>query len=198
MNCQALIDTLQEENQALVCQVEEEMRSLELQQWIWRPEPTTWNVVEALEHLNLTLEKAFQMISPELDQAIADGLNPTETYSVGWVGELAVQLMDNSEERRFNVRMRTSKTLNPLERPLNEQKVLDEFLAHLNTYHTLLERSRLVPLGKVRVKVASGSFIRFRLGDTLRFFSAHTQRHITQIQRLMEHERFPAPNKVQR
>ena len=69
--------------------------------------------------------------------------------------------------------------------------MLENFLTSLDRFHDILERSRQVHLGKVRVRVLPGTFMRFRLGDTLRFINAHTQRHLAQIHRMLEHEQFP-------
>lgn len=192
MDCQLLLTTLQENTLELKERIVSELRGLGEAQYTWRPNPQTWNVIEGVEHLNLTLQRAFEMINPAIERGISEGMNPTTNYSEGWIGELAVQLMDNSENRKFNFRIKTSKGFNPIQKPLNSQKVLNEFEAHLTAFHQLLEKSRLVPLGKVRLRVIPGTFVRFRLGDILRFFYAHTERHFNQMMRLQALEGFPS------
>ncbi|HAA12679.1 MAG TPA: hypothetical protein DCE41_13685 [Cytophagales bacterium] len=191
MRCQDLIDKLKQENQDLITQVEEQLRPMDAKQWAWRVKSNGWNALETMEHLNRMFDRAFPKINLTIDKALEEGHSPTETYQVGWIGEVAVQLIDNSEERKNYLKFKTPTSFNPLDQPLEVEKVLGAFLAQLQEYDRMLERSRLVPLGKVRVRFTSGSFVRFRLGDTLRFISAHTSRHVLQIKRLLNHEQFP-------
>lgn len=191
MHCQTLIDSLQQDNEALLARIKERFGSMGDAQWMWRPAPNRWNALEVLEHLNLVLAKAYVSIEKQMEQAEDDGWHPTEHYSVGWVGEFAVQLMDNSDARRYSVKLKTTKELQPRITEGSVQQVYSTFMGHLLHFHQILERSRQLPLGKVRVRILPGSFVRFRLGDTLRFLGAHTLRHIHQAERLLHHQDFP-------
>ncbi|MEL6534716.1 MAG: DinB family protein, partial [Bacteroidota bacterium] len=143
MRCQDLLDRLKSENQELIKQVEEQLRPLDIEQWAWRSKPTAWNTLEILEHLNRMFDRAFTKVDLAIDKAIEEGHNPTETYQVGWIGEVAVQLIDTNEERKNTIKLKTPPSFNPIDQPLESDKVLETFLAQLREFDRMLERARL-------------------------------------------------------
>ena len=75
--------------------------------------------------------------------------------------------------------MKTQKSYTP-PAALNAEQVIAEFGEHQQKLLQLLETARNYDLNNIRVPITITKFIKFKLGDTFRFFVAHEQRHMVQ------------------
>ena len=72
---------------------------------------------------------------------------------------------------------------------LNKQ-VLTEFLEQQNQMIDLLEHARNLSLNKTKCAITISKWIKLKLGDTFRFIIYHHQRHIVQVEKILEEVSF--------
>jgi hypothetical protein len=64
---------------------------------------------------------------------------------------------------------------------LDAQPELVAFIAQQHRLLVLLEKARTLDLGRTRVPISTTRLVRLKLGDTIRFFIVHEQRHFVQV-----------------
>ena len=79
--------------------------------------------------------------------------------------------------------MKTPKDKNPLNTKLSVT-VVDRLLKQLEKLKILLSQSTTVNLTNLKTAISLTKLIKLRLGDTLRFFVYHIERHILQAQNI--------------
>jgi len=80
-------------------------------------------------------------------------------------------------------KMKTFKDKNPLNEKL-DKTVIDRFISQQIKLLELLNQSRNVSLGKVRIPTSISNLIKLKLGDTFQFFINHIIRHLQQVDRI--------------
>ena len=81
--------------------------------------------------------------------------------------------------------MKTFKVMNPAGSKL-DRKVLEKFIGQQKTTLELLEKAAMVSLTKTKTSISISSWIKLRLGDTLRVVIYHNQRHLVQAAKVMK------------
>lgn len=140
-----------------------------------------WNALECLEHLN----RYAAHYLPVLDKALAHAAGKAETeYKAGWLGEYFAKTM-RAENARPG-KMKSPKDKNPVGAPLNGQQVLGVFEADLHRTEALLSKSLRASWNRTRIQTSLSPLLRLNLGDTLRFYVYHVDRHVQQAMRAAE------------
>ncbi len=136
----------------------------------------SWSTLECVEHLNLYSD--FYL--PELTKAINNSKPEfNEVFISGWLGNYFANSM--LPKAQLN-KMKTFKDKNPNGRKLT-MEVLHTFIYEQNTLLSLLDKCRNINLTKIKTSISITSWIKLRLGDTLRVVIYHNQRHIAQAHR---------------
>jgi hypothetical protein len=137
-----------------------------------RPATGGWNTLECLEHLNRYA--AFYL--PELEQAV-EKAPPAKhsTYRSGWLGNWFANLIRAEKARPGKMKAPASK--NPAGVSLDRNEVLDTFRAGLMQIQRLLAAAASRDWNAVRVPISLSPWIRLNLGDVLRFYIHHLNRH---------------------
>ncbi len=143
-----------------------------------RPAPTSWSILECLEHLNrysryynAALAKALAAPRPSAD--------PLAAVSYSWLGRKSVDLM-----RPTNAKKQTTlKHMNPLGSRLGPE-VLAEFDQHQARLLALLAAAPAADLNRKAVPIEFFRLLKLRLGEALEFVVVHQQRHVQQAQRV--------------
>lgn len=143
-----------------------------------QPGPGSWSALECLEHLNLYADFYIPQIARSIQQS---NTRPEAEFNSGWLGNYFAESM--MPKQQLN-RMKTFANKNPLNAPLDKE-VITRFIAGQHQLLQLLEQAGQVSLNKVKISTSIASFIRIRLGDTLRFVIYHNQRHLLQAQRAL-------------
>lgn len=81
-------------------------------------------------------------------------------------------------------KMKTFKKMNPANSNL-PITTIDRFLKQQERLLSLLEMAKQVDLTKTTTGITLTSLLRFRLGDTFRFFVNHITRHVRQAERCL-------------
>jgi len=138
----------------------------------------SWSVLECLEHLNRY--SAFYL--PEIARQLPKAKNKSsEEFKPGWLGNYFTKSMRPKEKLN---KMKTLKSMNPLGSQLNKS-VLDQFIKDQQVVLTHLEQAKEKDLASVKTGITLTKVIRFRLGDTFRFYTYHNLRHIEQARRCL-------------
>lgn len=143
--------------------------------------PEKWSILECLEHLNLYGD--FYL--PEIQKAVL-GTKRTSTSHIfrsGLIGNYFANLMKVRNGKI--VKMKTFADKNPVGSQLT-LLTIDRFLKQQEMLKSLLEQARTAELTHTKVPISLTKLIKLRLGDTLRFFVYHIERHIAQAAKIVD------------
>lgn len=143
-----------------------------------KPAVDSWSALECLEHLNLY----GRFYLPEIAKQISEAPSQKETYfKSGWLGNyFANSLLPNGKLNK----MKTFKSMNPLNSKL-DRTVINDFLNQQTQMLELLDKAQNVNLNKTKTAISISSWIKLKLGDTLRVVIYHNQRHIKQAEKVL-------------
>lgn len=134
--------------------------------------PTSWSVLECIEHLNLY----GKFYLPEIENRITQSkTTPRQIFKSGWLGNYFNKMIKVSNTKK----MKAVKDMDTTGSNLNPA-VLDQFLKQLDWLDILLHKAEQVDLTRVKTSISLSPFVKLRLGDTLQFLVYHNQRHIAQ------------------
>jgi hypothetical protein len=143
-----------------------------------------WSILECLEHLNLYGD--FYLVEIE-KQVIA---NPRETapakFRSGFLGNYFATLMEVKNGKI--TKMKSPKDKNP-EKSCLSITVISRFLKQQDRLVGLLNQCRNVDLTKTKASISLTNLVKLRLGDTLRFYCYHIERHVLQAERALEDQK---------
>lgn len=138
----------------------------------------SWSVLECLEHLN----RYGDFYIPEISHRISSSAtSPQATFKPGILGNYFAQSMLPKEKLN---KMKTLKAMNPIHSQLNKD-VLNEFVKQQQLLLELLEKAQHIDLGKTKTSISISKLITLKLGDTFRFVIYHNERHIAQVERIL-------------
>lgn len=143
------------------------------------PAPTSWSILECLEHLN----RYSRYYNAALTQAVGEtpaGLASTSEVAYSWLGRKSVEMMAPANAKKSKALNR----LNPLGSQLSRE-VLTEFDQHQAHLLELITLARTADLNRKVVPVEFFRFLKLRIGEALEFMVVHQQRHVQQAQRVL-------------
>lgn len=154
-------------------------KSLPIEQLNHRDAPDSWSILECIEHLNLYGD--FYL--PEIEQRILQSPHNQAVilFKSGWLGNYFANSMlpKNGKIQK----MKTFKDKNPIHSSL-DIITLERFLKQHECLLQLLREAENVNLNKIRTSISITKWITLKLGDTLRFFIYHIERHLEQAERV--------------
>ena len=159
----------------------EKFKSLDNFHLNFKQNPPSWSILECIEHLNLYGD--FYL--PEIGKQLINQKNANKStfFKSGILGNYFANLMkvQNGKIRK----MKSPKDKDPSTSELNFTTI-DRFLKQLNLLKSLLHQAESVDLTKTKTAISLSPLIKLRLGDTLRFFVFHIERHLLQASRVLE------------
>ncbi|WP_276373473.1 DinB family protein [Chryseolinea sp. H1M3-3] len=171
-----------------------QFESLSLEQLRFKAE-SQWSILECLEHLNLYGD--FYLVEIE-KQILASPYKAGSTkFKSGLIGNYFANLMEVKDGKIK--KMKSPKDKNPSNTTLTTTTI-SRFLKQQERLVDLLNKCRAIDLTKTKTSISLTSFIKLRLGDTLRFYTYHIERHVLQAERVLnnvsvfEHEKVKAMN----
>jgi hypothetical protein len=176
---------------AKVTQTVEGFKNLSPEQLNFKHSDTSWSILECLEHLNLYGD----FYIPEVEKRILDARAPqtgfwarwtgadkpydfqTAIFKSTWLGNYSANMMLPQSNGQIK-KMSTFKDKNPIYTKLSPL-VLDRFLKQQARWVELLKQAESVDLTRTKTAITL-AWLKFRLGDTLRFVIFHIERHSQQ------------------
>lgn len=175
-NSQQLLEELSEQTLTFIKRAEK--LSLEpFEKLNWKQNPTSWSVLECLEHLNLYGD----FYIPELRKQLQSSATIAhKSFNSGLLGNYFAQSMLPKEKLN---KMKTFKDKNPVNSQLTIQ-VLDRFIQQQNQVLELLNLAKSKNLNAVKTNITI-PLIKLKVGDTFRFLINHNVRHFAQLERVL-------------
>ena len=161
-----------------------QFEKLPLDTLLKRPTPTSWNLLEVLEHLSISYDLYRDKIDAVLSESETDSEGPW-THKVGlWQTFVIEGQRPKGKKRPF--KMKTLKRFAPLLPKTgmaveDAKTVFERFSECHNTLKEQLLASRLKQLRRTRLTSAIGPIVRFYLPEAFEFLICHMERHMVQI-----------------
>ncbi len=142
---------------------------------------SAWSVLECIEHLNLYGD--FYL--PEIERSILSQETQTtgKVFKSGLIGNYFANLMQVKDGKIK--KMQSPKDKNPNNSVLTITTI-ERFLKQAELLKVLLLQSKEINLTKIKTCISLTKHIKLRLGDTLRFFTYHIERHILQAEKALK------------
>lgn len=154
----------------------EQLKTQNIESLNWKHNSESWSALECIEHLN----RYGEFYIPELTNKIrASKYKPSEIFKSSWLGNYFSKSVSYQEDLN---KMKTFKSMNPLNSKLNIL-TLDKFIGQQHQILELLNQSKNVNLDKTKTAISISTFIKLRLGDTLRVLIFHNERHLKQAEK---------------
>lgn len=177
-NSNQLIEDLLERTRKNINKAED-LKNREVSLLNWRSTKESWSVLECIEHLNLYgdyyLPECERVM--ELSHHISD-----KNFKSGWLGNYFAQSMLPKEKLN---KMKTFKDKNPINSQLTKS-TLDRFILQQQKTLDLLHIARNKNLGKIKTGISISKWIKLKLGDTFRVVIYHNDRHMVQIDNILQ------------
>lgn len=139
----------------------------------------SWSILECIEHLNLYGD--FYL--PEMEKQILSQKTrtPSALFRSGILGNYFAELMKGKNGKIK--KMQSPKDKDPIHSVLSVT-TLDRFIKQQERLQNIIIMAATVDLAKTKTSISISRLVKLRLGDTLRFFVYHIQRHIAQAERV--------------
>lgn len=148
-----------------------------------RPALRSWNVLEVIEHLNISSGHYTHRLSRIYAKGEALGLKAE--FTPGRWGESFTRSMQPLPDGTIPKPMRTLWLFEPKAAAAKGRTSLQEFQSMLEEQLVLLERARSMGWEGPKVTSTLGPIFRFKVGDAFRFMVAHQARHFLQVERTL-------------
>lgn len=157
-------------------------KSLTLDQLNFRKSEHEWSILECIEHLNLYGD--FYLPEIESSLMLQHQAPDARLYKPGIIGNYFARLMkvNNGKVKK----MKSPKDKDPIHSELSIT-TLDRFIKQQDLLSHLLFKALKADLTKTKTAISLTKMIRLRLGDTLRFYVYHIERHIKQASAIKTH-----------
>lgn len=156
----------------------EQFKALSDEDLNYRESIDTWSILECIEHLNIYGD----FYNPEIKACIQKAKSaPAEYFKSGFIGNYFVNLIKPKDKLN---KMKTLKVNNPIGSCL-DKSVINRFINQQNECLELIEHSKHINLTKTKTAISISKLIKLRLGDTLRFITAHNERHVMQAENIL-------------
>ena len=139
-----------------------------------------WSILECLEHLNLYGD--FYLVEIEKQILKNPPKNTSTKFKSGILGNYFANLMEVKEGKI--TKMKSPKDKNPSNKNLSITTI-NRFLKQQEQLVNLLNQCRSIDLTRTKAAISLTNLVKLRLGDTLRFFCYHIERHVVQAERAL-------------
>ena len=163
------------------------LRHLSEDQLNRRPSPDTWSVGQCLEHLTIVGGHHLPVLVRKIKAASERGSKPADTVKSGFIGGRLVQAMRTPVSQKA---LRTPQRYAPSGSRL-PRTVVEVFGRQLDEMLHLMEQARTVNANRVRIPNPLIPLLQLRLTDEFAFLVAHIERHLAQVERVLEVTRRP-------
>lgn len=179
-NSNALIESLQGDVRQIILQAGK-IKSMPVNLLETQPGPEQWSVAQVLEHLNIYSRHYIHAIEQKLH---LNQSGPGKDFSPGWLGNYFTHIMKPKADHSIPKKMKAPQNAIPSAQP-GAKAMLDEFISDQHQLLNLLQIAKTANLDYTRIPTSLSKFITLKLGDTFRFFIAHEQRHMVQVENVL-------------
>ena len=185
-----LLQNLESITKANLDFVESQVQHLSQEQLNWKLHQESWNALQVLAHLNAYAKYYQRVIKEKIHQTRHN--QPVETFVSSPLGKGAWMSVKLGNLKNMKRRLRAPRNYNPaVNKSLLIGTEIEDFIVFQQQLIELLNAAKAVNLRKVKIPIALSKFIKLRLGDALLFHVYHNQRHVEQINKIIQNQRFP-------
>lgn len=185
-----LLKDLENITQANLDFVEQQVKPLSSEQLNWKLSADAWNVIQVLAHLNAYASYYQKAIREKIK--ITRFKQPVDIFVSSPLGRSAWKSVKLGNLKNMKRKLRTPRNYNPnFNKSLIAGTEIEDFILFQQDLTQLLEAAKNVNLRRVRIPISLSKFIKLRLGDAFMFHVYHNERHIEQINRILQNPRFP-------
>lgn len=165
------------------------LQELDLSKLTTAPRPKSWNVMEVIAHLNISYGQYVQKIDVALATLPVANAGPKRFTARTWQKFIIEGQRPKGRVRKW--KMKTLKRFEPLldREGLDREKIDGIFKVFLESHNHLKEsilKSRNRDVTKIKITSAIGSIVRFYLPEGFEFLLCHLERHMVQIDEILE------------
>jgi len=183
LNQEAVLQDLEKRTHEQLDYLSQQLELLDADVLNRKPDQKSWSVLECLEHLNIL----GAIYIEGFRQKTVDGtLRQGSAYKTGWLGQYAAKSIRPKEDGSLSYKMKALPFMTASSSELDKDTVLRTQKEQLKTFLNTIEAAKRVDLGKNRVATSLGSWLKFKLGDAMRFYLNHQERHYQQMERTLE------------
>lgn len=170
--------------------VEEKVIVLSEDQMQWKPNVKSWSILEVFAHLNASSHYYQNIIHKKILEN--QDSEPMTTFVSSPLGKATWRLVKLGKMRNVKRHVKSARVFNPEYFGLEIQRTeLETFVKYLKEMSHILEEAEKVNLRKIKLPMAVSKFVHLRLGDALMFHVYHNERHIEQINSILNQRNFP-------
>lgn len=157
-----------------------------------RPAPGKWSLTEIVGHLNAIYDIYRDRISSTLEQ-LPEGEWEQNPFPVRWFPGLSINMMrPKGKERKW--KMKTLKKFEPGEaaEPADKggiQSTFTTFFDHHQHLRQAILNSRQKKVRNAKLVSSIGPIVKFYLPEAFEFLLAHEERHMVQMEEVLEQVR---------
>jgi|694.fasta_scaffold33216_5 hypothetical protein len=190
VDTQILLNELKQINASCLRFVEDKLQDLSDQQLKWKPNAKSWSILEVFAHLNAHAHYYQNIIHKKIIEH--KGTEPSAIFVSSPLGRATWRLVQLGKMRNIKRRVKSARVFNPEYFGLDiERQEMQVFLEYLKGMVQILAEAEQVNLRKIKLPMAVSKFVYLRLGDALMFHVYHNDRHVEQINQLLNHKKFP-------
>ena len=145
-----------------------------------RPRPQSWNAVECLTHLNLSIDPYFPIWAREFEQAPQMASGETQSYRLDFWGRVLVWTLEPPPRFRFP----TGPNFQPISAGPPEQ-VLADFLSRQRKVLDVLKQARGYAVEQMKITSPFASKVRYSIWSSFCVTASHERRHLWQAERAL-------------
>ena len=190
INSNKLLQDLESITRENLLFVQNQVEPLNEQQLVWKSSQESWSILEVLAHLNV-YSTYYQRVFEEKIKYTRHK-QPLEVFHSSPLGRSTWKSVKLGNLRNIKRRLRSARTYNPnFNKNLMLGTEIRDFINFQQELVLLLQSAAKVNLRKVKIPTSLSKFIKLRLGDAFLFHVYHNERHIEQINRILQHPKFP-------
>jgi DinB superfamily len=180
----SLIDSLYKESENHLEKAVQQWQNMPIKHLETSPQTGAWSAAQCIEHLNIYSRYYLPLIKNAIETAQKNDWKATPQYQSGWLGGYFYRTMLPKENGALASKMNAPKNAVPAKK-VDAAAAISEYISHQEELLRLLDSAHHVSLVKPRIPISIAPFMRLKLGDIFLFLTAHTERHVLQIERAL-------------
>lgn len=167
----------------------QEIESLSPKKLVKRPAENKWSIAEVIEHMYIS----YSLYTHKLNHALERSDEADETWSAVKASRWVSLLLKNFRPKNgvIKLKMKTQKIFEPKRLPSNQnEETLETVFKDMHTSIDHLKEcanlARTKNCTHLKFSSAIGLIIRFNVPEAIEFILRHNERHLFQIERMMD------------
>ena len=153
----------------------------------WKPDESTWSVLQCLDHLATNGGKMLPLLGAAVADAKRKGRLSDGPFAYGWLDRKFLGMLDPATQRAYK-----APKLFQAASDLDRDDVLARLRDMIDRSIAFLSEANGVDLRRAKVSSPALKLLRLSVGTWLAVQAVHQERHIAQARRLAETDGFPA------